>query len=112
MDLDRKLVEVKRESAVERRERHPELKARRERMLEVVENASGDVRRADEAEPRAIEELRQRGLAIRRDWGQKTSTEATRDLEAQGGVVREVKDTAVDVHVRSSHRGRADRPGQ
>jgi len=55
-----------------------------ERMLDVVENAAGDVRRADE-------ELRQMGLEAMQDWGQTTSNEAARDLEARGGVVREVK---------------------
>ena len=73
MDMERKRTEVKRESVVERLERHPTLKARMERMLDVVENASGDVRRADEAERRAIEELRQMGLEVMQSWGQKTS---------------------------------------
>jgi hypothetical protein len=40
-----------------------------ERMLDVVENASGDLRRADDAERRAIEELRQMGLEVMQDWG-------------------------------------------
>ena len=110
MDMERPIAEVKRESVAERLERHPALKARMERMLDVVENASGDVRRADEAERRAIEELRQMGLEAMQDWGQKTSNEAALELEAKGGVVREVKKTALDVHVRRSHRGRADLP--
>ena len=79
-------------------------------MLDVVENASGDVRRADEAERRAIEELRQMGLEVMQSWGQKSANEAARDLEVQGGVVREVKKTALDLHVRRSDGGRTDLP--
>lgn len=105
MDMERKIAGARRESVAERLERHPALKARMERMLDVVENASGDVRRADEAERRAIEELRQLGLEVMQGWGQKTSNEAAHDLEAKGGVVREVKKTALDLHVRRSDGG-------
>ena len=110
MDRERKIAGVKRESVGERLELHPALKARMERLLDVVENASGEVRRADEAERRAMEELRQMGLAVMQDWGQKTSNEAALAMEAKGGVVREVKKTALDVHVRQGRGGRADLP--
>ena len=110
MDMEKKIAGSKRESVAERLERHPALKARMERMLDVVENASGDVQRADEAERRAIEELRQMGLEVMQSWGQKTSNEAARDLEATGVVVREVKKTALDLHVRQGRGGRADLP--
>ena len=112
MDMESKIAGAKRESVAERLERHPALKARMERMLDVVENASGDVHRADEAERLAIEEVRQMGLEVMQDWGQKTSNEAALDLEAKGGVVREVKKTALDLHVRRSDSGRTDLPDQ
>ena len=110
MDMEKLIVSGQRESVAERLERHPVLKARMERMLDVVENAAGDVRRADAAEQRAIEELRQMGLEIMQGWGQKTANEAALDLEAKGGVVREVKKTSLDLHVRRSRGGRADLP--
>ena len=112
MDTEMTISSSKRESVADRLERHPTLKARMERMLDVVENASGDVRRADEAERRAIEELRQMGLEVMQSWGQKTSNEAALDLEVQGGVVREVKKTALDLHVWRSDGGRTDLPDQ
>jgi hypothetical protein len=112
MDIEMKITSGKRESVADRLERHPTLKARMERILDVVENASGDVRRADEAERRAIEELRQMGLEVMQSWGQKTANEAARDLEVQGGVVREVKKTALDLHVRRGDGGRTDLPDQ
>jgi hypothetical protein len=102
MDREMSIGFSKRESIAERLERHPALKARMERMLDVVENAAGDVRRADDAERRAIEELRQMGLEVMQAWGQKTANEAALELEAMGEVVREVKKTPLDLHVRRS----------
>jgi hypothetical protein len=40
---------------------HPELRAKFEVLLSVVENAQGDLIRADAAEQRVIEEIRQLG---------------------------------------------------
>jgi hypothetical protein len=53
---------------VERLEKHPQLKARLLAVLDVVENADGDVVRADEAEQRFIEELRLMGLDAMQAW--------------------------------------------
>ncbi|MGB7087624.1 MAG: hypothetical protein WBD47_18840 [Phormidesmis sp.] len=47
----------------ERLARHPELKSKIESLLSVVENAEGDVNRADEAERQVIEEIRLLGQA-------------------------------------------------
>lgn len=80
-----------RESMSERLERHPELKARMERLLDVIENESGDVRRADEAERRAIEELRLMGQQVMQDWGHRQAEKEACGLEAKGGVVRQGK---------------------
>jgi hypothetical protein len=112
MDIEKLIHGSKRETLAERLERHPALKARMERMLDVVENASGDLRRADDAERRAIEELRQMGLEVMQDWGRKTADEAARELEAAGGVVREVKKTSLDLHLRRSRSGRTNLPEQ
>lgn len=47
---------------------HPELKARFEVLLSVVENAQGDLIRADAAEQRVIEEIRQLGQVALQNW--------------------------------------------
>ena len=47
MDMEKVISGGQRETVAERRERHPALKARMERRLDVVENAAGDVRRSD-----------------------------------------------------------------
>ena len=45
----------------ERLNRHPELKAKIEVLLSVVENAEGDLLKANEVEQRVVEEIRQLG---------------------------------------------------
>lgn len=102
MDMEMLIGMGKRELVAERLERHPALKLRMERILDVVENAAGDVRRADDAERRVIEELRQMGLEVMQGWGQKTANEAALELAAEGGVARELKKTPLDLHVRHS----------
>lgn len=47
---------------------HPYLRARIEELLGIVEDAEGDVQKADEAERRVIEELRQLGHELLTDW--------------------------------------------
>ena len=60
----------------ERLNRHPELKAKIESLLSVVENAQGNLSKANEAEQRVIEEIRQLGQAALQGW-------ATRQNQAQ-----------------------------
>ncbi len=56
------------ESLEQRLNRHPELKAKMEALLSVVENAEGDLIRADDAEQRVIEEMRQIGQTALQGW--------------------------------------------
>jgi histidinol dehydrogenase len=56
------------EQLEERLNRHPELKAKIETLLSVVENAEGDLVKANEAEQRVIEEIRQLGQAALQGW--------------------------------------------
>jgi hypothetical protein len=73
-----------------------------ERLLDVVENTGGDVKLADEAERRAIEELRKMGQQVMQGWGQRLAGREAQELEETGGVVRQVKKTPLDVHVRKN----------
>ena len=56
------------ESLEERLNHHPELKAKIESLISVVENAEGDLIKASEAEQRVIEEIRQLGQAALQGW--------------------------------------------
>ena len=83
-----------------RLERHPVLRARMARLLDLVENTGGDVKRADEAERRAIEELRVLGQELLKDWGQRVADAEAQRLEQGGAVSRQVKKTPLAQHFR------------
>ena len=53
---------------LQRINRHPLLRARVESLLGVVEDAGGDLEKADAAERRVIEELRQMGNEALAEW--------------------------------------------
>jgi hypothetical protein len=55
----------------ERLKEYPELKAKIEAMLGIIENAGGDVEKAAEAERRIIEELRQMGNEVLHSWARR-----------------------------------------
>jgi len=55
----------------ERLREYPGLRERIEALVGVVENASGDVVKADEAEQRVVEELRQMGQAALQAWAER-----------------------------------------
>jgi hypothetical protein len=56
---------------IERLDRHPLLRARVESLLAVVEDAAGDCEKADAAERRMIEELRQMGHEALTVWAER-----------------------------------------
>ena len=56
------------ESLEERLARHPELKAKKESLLAVVENAEGDLVKANDAEQRVLEEIRPLGQSALQTW--------------------------------------------
>ncbi len=55
-------------SLEERLNRQPELRTKIESLLSVVENAEGDLVKANEAEQRVIEEIRQLGQVALQGW--------------------------------------------
>lgn len=95
MNMEEKIAGGKHESVAKRLERHPELRERMERLLDLVENISGDVKLADEAERRAIDELRQMGQEVMQSWGQRLSNKESHELEAKGRVIRQSKKTSI-----------------
>lgn len=54
--------------------KHPQLKARFEAILDMVENTKGDLIRADEVEQRAIEQVRQLGKEVLQNWAKQRVT--------------------------------------
>jgi len=71
--------------------KHPQLRERIAGMLELVEDAGDELRNADEAERRVIDEVRQLGAELLGDWAEGQVEKRAQDLEQTPGVWREGK---------------------
>ena len=76
---------------VRRLREYPELQAKIEAMLAIIENAGGDVEKAAEAERRIIEELRQMGNQVLHSWARRQQEKKEEEYQAQPGVNRKEK---------------------
>ena len=56
------------ERLLARLNQHPQLRGRVERLVDLVEDAGDDLRKADEAERRVIDEVRGLGRELLGDW--------------------------------------------
>jgi hypothetical protein len=65
---------------INRLNQHPELRERMESLLNVVENAAGDCKKADDAEQYIIEELRKMGNDALHSWANKTALKSAEAL--------------------------------
>ena len=82
-------------SLEERLRDHPELRAKVESLLVVVENAAGDVEKAAEAERRVTEELRQMGHEALHAWARRQAERKEQAMVHQPGVQRKEKKTSI-----------------
>src|SRR5580658_10064560 len=89
-DIERPLL-INKPSLEERLKEYPELKAKVEAMLAIIENAGGDVEKAAEAERRVIEELRQMGNEVLHSWGRRQQEKKEEEYNAKPGVNRKEK---------------------
>jgi len=103
-DAEKALV-IKRPSLEERLREYPELKAKIEAMLAIIENAGGDVEKAAEAERRIIEELRQMGNEVLHGWARRQQQKKEEENKAKPGVNRKKK-KALLVHATGKNRNR------
>jgi hypothetical protein len=94
----------KKETLAERLKQHPELAERFEMILDIVDNAAGDVEKADEAERRAIEAVRQLGNEVLQDWAQRQHQKKEQEYDAKTEVSRKQKKTSIGT--RSSERSK------
>ena len=92
-------------SLEERLKQYPELKAKIEAMLAIIENAGGDVEKAAEAERRIIEELRQMGNEVLHGWARRQQQKKEEEYNAKPGVNRKEK-KALLVHATGKNRNR------
>jgi hypothetical protein len=71
---------------LQRIKRHPLLRARVESLLGVVEDVGGDLEKADAAERRVIEELRQMGNEVLTEWARGGIDKCTAQARESGEV--------------------------
>lgn len=79
----------------ERLKKHPELRTKFEMLLEVVENAAGDIEKAAEAERRVSEELKQIGNEVLHAWARKQAERKESETAKLPGMQRKVKKTSI-----------------
>lgn len=83
-----------------RLKKHPKLLARVEALLEVVENAGDDIKKASEAEQRVIEAVRQMGQDALQGWAETRITRVSEDANKTAGLRIAGKKTQLAQHVR------------
>jgi hypothetical protein len=88
---------IRKRSLEERLKDLPEVRARFERMLELIENAAGDVEKAAEAERRVTEELRQMGNEVLHSWARRQEQKKEEKFNNEPGVNRKGKKTSTGI---------------
>ena len=74
---------------------YPELKAKIETLLAIIENAGGDVEKAAEAERRIIEEMRKMGNEVMHSWARQQQQKKEAEYQAKPGMNRKEKKTSI-----------------
>lgn len=71
------------ELCLTRLNQHPHLRDRREALLNIVENATGDCTKADAAEQAVIDEIRRLGNVALQGWAEQAVQKATAAVRQQ-----------------------------
>jgi len=103
-DMEKTSVPSK-QTLEERLKEYPELKAKIETLLGIIENAGGDIEKAAEAERRIIEELRQVGNEVLHGWARRQQEKKEKEYDAKPGVNRKEKKPLL-VHATGKNRNR------
>lgn len=78
-----KFAARKQSNLEERLNQHPELKDKIESLLSVVENAQGEIKTADEAEKRFIEEIQKIGQTALEGWATRENEEKRKKFQQE-----------------------------
>jgi hypothetical protein len=70
---------------------YPELRARFEEILSVIENEQGDTFTADEAEERAFEQVRKLGQEVLQSWAERKHERVVQDYDMRRETQRKGK---------------------
>jgi hypothetical protein len=79
------------ERLMTRLNKHPQLRGRVERLVDMVEDVGEDLRKADEAERRVIDEVRRLGQEVLEGWADGQVAKRADEWERTPGVWREGK---------------------
>ena len=94
-DFDSQVGWKQEEDFFQRLQHYPQLQARFEELLNVVENASGDVVKADEAEERVFQEIRLLGLQAVQTWAQRKQAIVASDYDGRDDFARKEKKSSL-----------------
>jgi hypothetical protein len=90
-DKERHLQSNRSNTLLERLQQHPDLLARIEELLDVVDNSTGDATKADEAEQRVFEELRRIGQVALQAWAERKHNLIEIDCNSRSDLTRKEK---------------------
>ena len=93
-DINRSSEFESTESFLDRLKKHPHLLARFQSLLDVVDNSSGDVVKAAEAEQRVVEELRQMGQEALQAWAERKHSRIEAESDSRSDLTRKEKKTS------------------
>jgi hypothetical protein len=88
---------IKERSLEERLKDYPELKAKIEALLGIIENAGGDLEKAAEAEQRIIDEIRHMGNEVLHGWARRQQEKKEEENNAKPGVNRKRKKNSIGI---------------
>lgn len=74
---------------------HPRLKKRFNEILGIAENTSGELITADEAETKAIEEVRKLGREVIQEWAESQHKQQVETVEKQHKTRRHLKKNSI-----------------
>lgn len=88
---DREASVLGRPNVDARLDKYPGLRAKVERMLDIIENAGGDVEKAAVAEQRVIDAIRELGHEVLERWAHQQQASQAAASQARPGVNRKEK---------------------
>ena len=91
MAIDSKVPRATARELAERLSGHPDLQVRIEEYLDIVDNSGGDVAKADEAEHRFIELLRQMGRDGMQAWAERKRAKVEAESDNRSDLARREK---------------------
>ena len=97
MAIDSKVPKLSVTELTERLRQHPELQGTIEEYLDIIDNCCGDVAKADEAEHRFIELLRQMGQKGMQSWAERKRVKMEADSDGRSELTRKEKKGSIGI---------------